>query len=121
MADTAKELYEIRGDVQDPAGTGLRGVETSIDLTKNALAHPEFIWHDRISTCDVYEQGGLLMLNFYCPQCAQSLSVRSDKKEIRWERGGNHGGRLSIGEMRCTWPGCGWHARIEDNVAKDIA
>jgi hypothetical protein len=120
MAATDKELYEIRGDVADPAGTGLRGVEAGVDLTKTAAAHPQFFWRDRVATTDLYEAGDHRMINFFCPQCGQSLRVESHKKEIRFEPGGPHGGRLSVSEMRCTWPGCGWHARIENNRAVDM-
>ena len=122
MPNTQEELYEIRGDVRDPSGqSDLRGVETGIDFTKNAIAHPEFRWRDRISVTDVYANGGTLMIHIYCPQCSGSLMIRSEKKEVRFENGGEHGGRLSVSEFRCVYQGCGLHIRIEDNVAKELS
>ncbi len=115
-----EELYQIRGNVKDPTGnTDMRGVEMGVDFTQNALAHPRFRWRDREATVDLYAAGNGLMIHFYCPQCCQTLRVTSERKDIRFEAGGQHGGRLSITEMRCTYPDCGWHVKIEDNVAKD--
>ena len=122
MPESQEETFEIRGDVRDPSGkTDLSGAQMGVDFTKNALAHPKFRWRDRISETDVYAAGDGLMLHFYCPKCTGALSVTSERKEIRFEAGGPHGGRLSISEFRCTYKGCGLHIRIEDNVAKEIS
>lgn len=115
-----EEVFEIKKDVKDPTGiTSNRGISMDRDLTKNALAHPQFRWRDRIATTDLYQAGAGLMLHLYCPKCSNMSTINSDKKEIRWSPGEN-GGRLSIAAFQCTWPDCGLHIRVEDNVAKEV-
>jgi hypothetical protein len=113
------ELFEIRSDV-DPSGTGLQGVSASYNLNANALAHPRFAYGDRIATTDIHVAGDELMVVMYCPRCAGGLRVTNKRKEIRFEAGGPHGGRLSIGPFQCTYPGCGLSIRVDDNVAHDV-
>ncbi len=133
MNTDQKSTYEIRGDVVDPTGgSDLRGTEVGFDLRKNAFGNPVFVWRDRDAQAQVYAAGGLLSVHFYCPQCAGSLMAHSNKKEIRYEKGVvpkvslthsdfSHDGRLSISAMRCTYPSCGWHARVVDNVAEAVS
>lgn len=115
-----EEVFEIRNDVKDPSGLSTkRGMDMGVNLTRTALAHPQFRWRDRIATVDIYKAGDQLMLHFFCPKCANALQMNSDRKEIRWSPGEN-GGRLSIGAFRCTWAGCGLSIQVDDNVAKEV-
>lgn len=116
MTAKAKEIYTIRDNVVDPSGSGLVGSEIGYDMRNSAIAHPKFRWRDRLAEVDVYAAGDGLMLHFYCPQCAQALRVTSAKKEIRFEPPT----RLSIAAFRCTWPQCGLHIRVENNIAIDM-
>lgn len=117
-----KEVFEIRGNVPDPTGTGLLGTSVGMDMQRAAIAHPKVFYGDRIAEVDVYEagDGSQLMLVMYCPRCAGSLRITSERKEIRFEPSDRHGGRLSISPFLCTY-GCGLHVEVEDNIAHDYA
>jgi hypothetical protein len=115
-----EEVYEIKNDVKDPTGqSDARGTQMTMDMTRNALAHPKFRWQNKISECDLYKAGDRLLLSFFCPKCGNHNQLRSEKKELRWEPGVG-GGRLSLERFRCTWPGCGLHIEVNNNIAKEV-
>jgi hypothetical protein len=118
------EVYEIRGDVADPAGTGLRGQSAGIDLN-NAIAHPEFVWFNPAEGINDYvtSHGDLyrdpsdesLMLIFYCPKCTEANRVTSHHdKDLQWKNG-----KLSIDHFLCG-AACGFSAKVHNGVATDV-
>lgn len=107
-----EELYEIRGDVADPSGSGLKGTSVGVDMTAGALAHPRIRWRDRVSEVDLYAAGDELMIHMYCPRCQNCNKISSKTKRITWS-----GDRLSVEEFACTWPECGLRIAIVDNKA----
>ncbi|MHC4175869.1 MAG: hypothetical protein ACYSWU_00070 [Planctomycetota bacterium] len=115
-----EDLYEIKGDVPDPAGSGARGVSAEVDLTKTAIGHPRIRYGDRITTPDVYAADGELFLHLYCPRCSNALRITDKMKAIRFQRNDRTGGEIDIEEFRCTWDGCGLHVRVERNQMIDV-
>ena len=122
MLNSGKEKYVIRDNVVDPTGqSSSKGTEVGYDITKNAIGTPHIWcpWLQRESVPEVYAEAELLMVHMYCPECAGSLSIWSNKKEIRFERNAA-GGRISIGEFRCTYPGCTFHAKVRNNLFERV-
>jgi hypothetical protein len=112
MTNTAKDLYEIKGDPQS-------GITADVDLTKTALGHPRIRYRDRITTADVYEMGDELFVHMYCPRCANGLRITSKMKSIRFFKNDRNGGDIDIEEFRCTWPDCGLHVVVRGNHMTD--
>lgn len=128
-----EEIYSIKGDMND----GNSGVASHLNLTKTALARVPIRYKDRITEGDLYRMPGdgvgksELMLNLYCPKCANSLQIRSSRKQMDWD-----GEFLSVEAFSCTWEAgrsdgtkndriefgaglCRWRVGINKNVAKD--
>jgi len=114
-----EEVFEIRGGVPDPEGTGLRGMSAGLNLNSGAIANPAFRWRDRISTGELFRSpdDGSFMYLFFCPRCAQSCKVDSHRKDIGWEP--HRPDVISISKFGCTW--CGLTIRIDAGVAHDEA
>jgi hypothetical protein len=113
MTNTAKDLYEIKGDMQ-------QGVSSEVDLTKTALGHPRIRYRDRITTADIYGMGDELFLHMYCPRCANALRITNKMKTITFTRNDRNGGDIDIEEFRCTWDGCGLHVVVRRNQMTDL-
>ena len=110
-----EEIYEIKGDVADPGGTGRRGISVGADLTKSAIGHPRIRFRDRISEADLYAADGELMVHMYCPQCQNANQILGSRKRIEWS-----GDRITIEVFTCTWPGCGLRMDVKDNVGREV-
>lgn len=146
--DPAKEsLYSICGDAPDPSGMDprMRGYQSSIDMTKGALAKPLIRWRDRVIEGDLYEIEGKLVLHLICPKCSSpacnppcnipghcgphALYVRQERKAIEWDAERQ---LLSVESFECTWELpegrrqefglglCRWRVAIENNIARDM-
>lgn len=110
------ELFTIRDDVVDPTGQS-DAVGRSCDI---ALDHGKIEvpvrYKDVLAVLDVYEMDDQLMVNLYCPRCANSLRIESKSKRIKFIRETR---RISISKFGCTYDGCGLCIEITDNVARD--
>lgn len=118
-----EDVYEIRGDFQDPAGGDQRGLATGLNLEKTAIGRPKVLYrgsvNTRITEPDVYANEDGLMVLMYCPRCGRTSRILSTKKRIEFTRGAD-GGRISIEAFRCTWDNCGLHVRIQNNQMIDV-
>jgi hypothetical protein len=137
VIDPEKEsLYHIAGEAPDPSGAEpeLRGHQSSLDLTRSALAHPLIRWRDRVIEADLYEMDSKLVLHIICPKCStpevpHALWVRQGQKDILWRP---ETGELSVEAFSCTWELpegrrqefglglCRWRVAIEKNFARDV-
>lgn len=88
----AVDLYTTKEDARG-------GMWSSLNLTRTALAHPKVVYKDKLLTFDLYESGGQLMVNLYCPKCEHSLRIEQKHKKIEWDEGTG----LFIESFRCTW------------------
>ena len=81
--------------------TGL-GMESKLDLQRTAIAKPQFRWSDptgdRIYTCELYREGGVLMLHLICPGCGNENIVNGQHKAMEWSNG-----LLSVEPFGCEW------------------
>jgi hypothetical protein len=126
------KLVHIGGDVPDPMGSGKLGMQSTLDLEKTALGHPEVKYVARdgtayVITADVYKhEGAPLEVLLFCPLCSQkgamhTLKIREDRKKIEYDEARN---LLSIAPFKCTWDGqfgaCSWAVEIDENVARDV-
>lgn len=145
-ATAKKSLVHIGGDVPDPMGSGRLGMQSTVNLERSALGHPEIRYSSRdgqeyLITADVYAQDGCPMeVLMYCPRCSQpgnmhGLRLTSDKKRIDYDPKSlvELGGRINIEKMQCTWEVdthkeasrvssmnlCRWTVVVVDNVARD--
>ncbi|MDX1421541.1 MAG: hypothetical protein R3322_00285 [Kiloniellales bacterium] len=109
------DYFTIRDDVAHPSDSELRGTEGKHDLTRNARLHPRIRYRDRVSEADLYDQAGRLLMHFFCPKCGQPLKVETPQKNLRVREG-----KISMDSFRCSWDGCGLHARVVDNLMVDV-
>jgi len=123
-----KEIFEVKSDVPDPTGSGMRGMTSGIDLSKSAIGHPVIHYKakdgsEHLLTADVYALPGEPMkVYILCPECKNHLTIRQDNKAIDYDRNvvpripgftteelfaqlniSDLGGRISIEPFRCTW------------------
>ena len=83
-----RDVFQIKGDVPHPDGSGLRGATSGVDLTASAEGYP--LVYDRIMqrllTIDVYKIDGQPMwLHLYCPRCENAIKITEETKEIHYE------------------------------------
>ena len=130
----SEELYHICGDVADPSGSGKRGVQSSMDLTKGALGHPTVVYehagqrYGSVTGRNCASAG----VHLICPLCSiaerpHGLTVRQSQKQMEFRDG-----RLSVEPFGCTWETepelrrafglatCPWRVAIQNNIAKDV-
>lgn len=131
-----ESLYHIAGNVPDPSGVdpNQHGMQSSIDMTKGALAHPLIRWRDRVIESDLYLVDGRFVLHLICPKCSMpgsphALYVRQERKDMDWRP---ETGELSVEPFECTWELpegrrqefglglCRWRVAIEKNFARDV-
>lgn len=129
-----EELVTIENDLQDGVSRG----RATMDMTKNADAHPQVRWEDRVSgkvfmlETDVYIKGGELMVHLICPRCRHNLQIKSINKQMSYDKEREV---LSVEPFQCTWELddellgarrdfgmslCRWSVAIDNNLAKDV-
>lgn len=133
-----EELYTICDSSPDPAGTGLVGSHSQINLNRSALGHPKIRYRDLVLEADVYLAPGIPMpagqialeVHVYCPRCRHNLRITSDRKKIEFDPAAGapqDGGRISIEAFQCTWEQedhngsglCKTKLAVENNIARD--
>lgn len=133
---TKESLYHIAGSVPDPSAMEPEklGMQSSLDMTKSALAHPLIRWRDRVVEADLYLIDDRLVLHLICPKCStaevpHALYIREEQKAIDWRP---ETGELSVERFECTWElpegrrmefgigMCRWRVAIDKNLAKDV-
>ena len=90
------------------------------NLEKSAIGHPRIRHRSRITTADVYEMDGELMILMYCPRCQNTNRITSKMKSIRFTKNDRNGGDIDIEAFRCTWPDCGLRIRVRRNHAEEV-
>jgi len=91
-------LFTVDRNINDPAGTGLRGMAPGYDLTRGATGHPQLLWvrkngGDIFLEADVYVTPGqpaLTLLYINCPICMAhgrvvQLCIRQGQKSIDYQ------------------------------------
>lgn len=132
MADAynpnTEELYTIKEDALDPAGTGQVGKSATIGLNKSAVAKPLIRYKDFVIEADLYNMDGEFMVHLYCPKCRNALSIKGSQKKIDYSTSDG----LSVEPFMCTWELdpegrrmefglglCRWKVGISNNIARD--
>lgn len=84
------DLWQIKGDVPDPTGTGLRGVSSGVDFTKTAAGHPVLFYRgetqDLFLTADVYRlPDAPMQVHLYCGKCGNAIQVSQENKDMHYD------------------------------------
>ncbi len=133
-----EELYQIAGDRPDNLPPELAAGSGAIAARPTAHAYVRYRTASHVDPLvlevDIYQvPGAPTRVLLLCPRCRNSLTITSDRKEMRVQlpaRGAEAAGAvISVAPFQCTWELtqqkalggelCRWKGAIDNNVARD--